>query len=180
MYDNQRIRLRRANPATDTDDRYRWLNDPATTRYLGMRPALISREEVRQYLEASAASSKEFAEFAVETLDGRHIGGTCLRGFNHTARSAEFGICIGEAEFRGCGYGTEVTRLMVQIGFEQFNLNRIWLTVNAQNPAGVRAYEKAGFVLEGTLREYGFGHGGYYDAHLMAVLRKEYEVRKGT
>ncbi|MDF2630474.1 MAG: putative acetyltransferase [Symbiobacteriaceae bacterium] len=178
MYYAERVRLRRVNPELDTDDRYRWLNDPDTVRYLGMRPARLSREEVRSYLEKCADSARDIAEFAIETSDGCHIGGTCLRAFNHTARSAEFGICIGEEDFRGQGYGTEVTRLMVKIGFEEFNLNRIWLHVSADNPAGVRAYEKAGFQREGWLRQHGFINGKYYDAYLMAVLREEYERRE--
>lgn len=180
MYYAERIRLRRVNPERDTDDRYRWLSDPDTYRFLSMRPALLSREEVRKYLESCSASASEVAEFAIETLDGYHIGGTCLRGFNHTARSAEFGIAIGAEDFRGQGYGTEVTRLMVKIGFEQFNLNRIWLTVNAEHIAGVRAYEKAGFVREGVLRQHWFARGRYYDAYLMAILRTDYEQRKGS
>ncbi|HWI62822.1 MAG TPA: GNAT family protein [Symbiobacteriaceae bacterium] len=180
MYYAERIRLRRVKPDEDTEDRYRWLNDPDTVRYLGMRPARLSRDEVRKYLEACAASSANIAEFAIETLDGCHIGGTCLREFNHVARSAEFGICIGNEDFRGQGYGTEVTQLIVKIGFEEFNLNRIWLTVNAENAAGVRAYEKAGFLREGLLRQNSFVHGRYYDTYIMAILRSDYESRKGS
>ncbi|HYF91747.1 MAG TPA: GNAT family protein [Symbiobacteriaceae bacterium] len=180
MYYSERIRLRRVNPETDTEDRYRWMNDSDTVRYLGTLPARLSREEVRKYLEAAAASSAEMAEFAIETLDGCHIGGTCLRGFNRTTHAAEYGICIGAEDFRGQGYGTEVTKLIVRIGFEEFNLNRIWLTVNAENIAGIKAYGKAGFVLEGTLRQHGFARGKYYDSHIMAILRTDYEQRKGS
>jgi RimJ/RimL family protein N-acetyltransferase len=177
VYSGKRVTLRRVDPARDVEDRYRWMNDPETVRYLGMRPQRLSREEARKYLEACAASSDPM-EFAIEA-DGRHIGGCCLRALHHVARSAEFGIVIGEAEYRGKGYGTEVAALMVRIGFEQFNLNRIWLVVNAENAAGRRAYEKAGFQTEGVMRSYGFDNGRYYDAHLMAVLRSDYEQRKG-
>ena len=178
MYCGERVRLRRVDPARDLDDRYRWMNDPETNRFLGMRPQQLSREEIRRWLESVAASAAESAEFAIETLDGRHIGGCSLRAFNHVAHTAEFAIVIGEADTRGKGYGTEITRLMVQVGFGQFNLNRIWLTVSAENPAALRAYEKAGFVREGLLRDYGFANGSYYDSCIMAILRKDYEVGK--
>ncbi len=179
MYYSNRIRLRRVDPVRDLDDRYRWMNDPLVTHFLGMRPAHLSREEIKSFLEGAAKSAADAAEFAIETLDGRHIGGCSLRGFNHTARSAEFAIAIGEPDFRGRGYGTEVTRLTVKVGFESFNLNRIWLTVNEANLAGQRAYEKAGFVKEGLMRQNGFAHGAYYNAYLMAILREDYERSKG-
>jgi RimJ/RimL family protein N-acetyltransferase len=179
MYYGERVRLRRIDPVRDTDDRYRWMNDLEHTRYLGSRPALMSKDEVRKYLESAAASSNDVVEFSIETLDGRHIGGTCFRRFNHSARSCDFGIVIGEPEFQGRGYGTEVTRLMVKIAFEEFNMNRLWLHVDAENAAGIRAYEKAGFVREGTLRQNSFQGGQYRDSHVMAILRSEYEAGKG-
>jgi len=179
MYQEKLVRLRRVDPAGDLEDRYRWMNDRAVTDTPGMRPGRLSREEVRRYLEAAAASSDSFVEWAIEDLKtGAHIGGCTIRGFNHVARSAELGIVIGEAEYRGRGYGTDAVRLLVQIGFEQYNLNRIWLTANAGNAAGIRAYEKAGLVREGLMRQYGFINGSYYDAVIMAILRDDYERMK--
>ncbi len=180
MYQGKLVRLRRVDPASDTDDRYRWMNDPGVTDTLGMRPGRLSKEEVRKYLELTAASSDSVVEWAIEAFEtGAHIGGCTLRGFNHVARSAEIGIAIGEAEYRGRGYGTDAVRLLIQIGFEQFNLNRIWLTANAGNTAGLKAYTKAGFTQEGLLRQYGYINGHYYDTVIMAILRSEYDAGKG-
>lgn len=100
MYMSKRVRLRRVDPLHDLDDRHRWMNDPQVVRYLGMRPAGLSRDEVKKYLEKCATDSADLVEFAIETLDGRHIGGCTLRGFNHVARAAEFAIAIGEADCR--------------------------------------------------------------------------------
>lgn len=180
MYQGSLVRLRRVDPANDLEDRYRWMNDPAVVDTLGMRPGRLSRDQVRQYLEASAKSSESFVEWAIEALDtGRHIGGCTIRDFNNVSRSAELGIAIGEAEYRGRGYGTDTVRLLVQIGFEQFNLNRIWLKANAENQPGLRCYAKAGFTQEGVLRQQGFINGRYYDTVVMAILRSEYDAAAG-
>lgn len=180
MYIGKRVRLRRVDPTKDLDDRYRWMNDPEVVRHLGMRPARLSRDEIREFLEKASKSAAESAEFAIETRDGRHIGGCSLRAFNHTAHSAEFAIVIGESEYRGKGYGSEVTRMMVQMAFEEFNLNRVWLQVSAANPVAIKAYENAGFVREGLLRQYGYVAGAYYDALIMAILRSDYMAGKGS
>ena len=78
----------------------------------------------------------------------------------------------------GKGYGTEATRLMVAHAFETLNLNRVWLTVYEYNPRGVRAYEKAGFRLEGRLRQDCFREGRYWDALFMAILREDWEKQE--
>ncbi len=53
----------------------------------------------------------------------------------------------------GRGFGTEATRLILGHGFETLGLHRISLEVYAFNPRARRAYEKAGFVAEGVLRD---------------------------
>jgi len=180
MYMSKRVRLRRVDPVNDVDDRYRWMNDPHVVKFLGMRPARLSREQVKKYLEQCAAEASEIVEFAIETHDGRHIGGCTLRGFNRVSHAAEFGIAIGEADYRGKGFGTEVTRLVLKIAFEEFNLNRVWLHVNEDNPGAWKAYEKAGFVKEGLLRQDTYVGGRYYNSYIMAALRSEYENPKGS
>jgi RimJ/RimL family protein N-acetyltransferase len=95
-------------------------------------------------------------------------------------RTAEFRIFLGNKAYWTRGIGTECTKLMVVYGFEKLNLNRIWLGVNADNIGGVRAYEKAGFIKEGILRQEQYRNFRYYDVVRMSVLRSEYEkLRKG-
>jgi RimJ/RimL family protein N-acetyltransferase len=68
--------------------------------------------------------------------------------------------------------------LLVQHGFETLNMNRIYLRVYSTNLRAIRAYEKAGFVVEGTLREVVYKHGKYSDVHMMSVLRSEWESKR--
>ncbi|MCJ7435442.1 MAG: GNAT family N-acetyltransferase, partial [Anaerolineales bacterium] len=76
------------------------------------------------------------------------------------------------------GLGTEAMTLLLRIGFETLNLNRIFLRVYADNSRAVRSYEKAGFILEGTLRQAVYKKGRYEDLHIMSVLRSEWDKRK--
>ena len=58
------------------------------------------------------------------------------------------------------------------------NLNNITLGVLAFNKHAIRAYEKAGFVHEGRMRQAVFKHGSYNDVLFMSVLRDEWNARK--
>ena len=73
------------------------------------------------------------------------------------------GLFIGDKSCWNKGYGTEVMRLLLRSGFETLNLNRIFLRVDEANKGGIRAYEKAGFVHEGRLRQAVFRDGEYRD-----------------
>jgi putative acetyltransferase len=60
---------------------------------------------------------------------------------------------------------------MVELADNWLDLRRIELTVYVDNPAAVHLYEKFGFVIEGTHRDYAFRSGAYVDAYAMARLR---------
>jgi RimJ/RimL family protein N-acetyltransferase len=66
-------------------------------------------------------------------------------------------------------------RLLLRIGFEKLNLNRVALEVFENNPRAIRAYEKAGFVHEGRRRQGIYKNGQYLDILLMSVIRSEWQ-----
>ncbi|WP_152391885.1 GNAT family N-acetyltransferase [Paenibacillus guangzhouensis] len=92
-------------------------------------------------------------------------------------RNAEYSVVIGEADFHGKGYGTEVTQLMLEYAFKILGLHNVMLTVYAYNSAGIRAYEKAGFREYGRRREVKFYQGRLWDQVLMDCLSTEYTDR---
>ena len=69
-------------------------------------------------------------------------------------------------------------RIILGYGFREMGLHRIQLGVAPFNPAGIRAYEKAGFVEEGRLRESVLHDGRWYDEVLMSVLDHEWAARR--
>ena len=65
-------------------------------------------------------------------------------------------------------------RVIVDYAFREMGLHRIQLLVAPFNPAGIRAYEKAGFVEEGRHREAVWHDGRWYDEVCMSVLDHEW------
>jgi diamine N-acetyltransferase len=102
------------------------------------------------------------------------IGSLGFTNIDWRNRSSEFGILIGEKAYWNQGYGTEAVRLLLKHGFNTLNLNRIFLHVFENNPRAIRAYEKAGFVYEGRLRQSEFKDGRYVDTLVMSILKEEY------
>ena len=106
--------------------------------------------------------------------DGRPIGTVGLHDIHERSGHAEFGIAIGEKEEWGKGYGSDALNAICDFGFGELRLERIELHVYAENERGRRAYEKAGFVHEGTLRHAHFARGQHQDVHVMSQLRDEW------
>jgi UDP-4-amino-4,6-dideoxy-N-acetyl-beta-L-altrosamine N-acetyltransferase len=151
----------------------RWINDPETRRFLlNVRP--LSEIDERKYIEGLADQPNDVKLAIVRREDDRLIGSMSLSGINWVDRCGTFGIVIGEADCRGRGHGAEATRLMLRYAFETLNLHRVQLEVLDFNRAGVRAYEKAGFLREGTARDRHFRDGRYHDAHVYALLATDY------
>lgn len=154
----------------------RWFNDPEVRRYLLMFEPMSKAKEER-WFEARLDRTDDYL-FGIEVPAGdgwQHIGNVGLHRVDWVNSNCIFGIVIGEPEFWGKGYGTKATRAALHFAFDTLNLHRVELEVFAFNRRAMRAYEKAGFRLEGTRREAIYQDGAYQDEHVMAILRQDLE-----
>lgn len=175
MMRGERVVLRRIAPE-DGELWAGWLADPELNATLSSGLGIpMSAHAAREAAEHLAADSTARVDFTVLTLDGRAIGSVHLAGIDPWARRAELGIFIGEPEYRARGFGTEITVLLTRFAFRELNLHKVWLTVDADNVAAVRCYEKAGYRHDGVLRDEVFKNGRYVDRLVMSVLRHEYD-----
>jgi len=172
----KRIRLRHA----ERDDLPRfvaWLNDPEVRQGLALFLPLSQPEE-EQWFEKTLQRPAEERPFTIEARQEHSwqpIGSCGFEILDWRNRSAEVGILIGEKSYWNQGYGTETMQLLLEHAFSTLNLNRVYLRVFEDNPRAIRAYEKAGFVHEGRMRQAEFHLGRYCDVLLMSVLRPEWE-----
>ena len=174
----KRVRLR-AVEREDVSKFHKWVNDPEVTRGLAMYlPMSLADEE--NWLDSHAKHDPREKPFAIEVRKGKSwklIGNCGVFGINDVNRSTELGIMIGDKTEWNKGYGSEIMSLLVCHCFETLNLNRAFLKVYTENIRAVRSYEKAGFVLEGRLREAVYKFGKYDDVLIMSVLRSEWESK---
>jgi len=157
----------------------KWVNDDEVAENL-MFTMPFSRFEEEQWYNAMMEKPPSEHIFVIEVKDQDDLNykaiGTCqFHDINWRHRTGEVGIMIGEKSCWDQGYGTETMRLLLDHGFATLNLHRIWLQVYAKNKRGIRAYEKAGFIHEGTFRQADYQHGRYHDIHLMSVLKDEWQ-----
>ena len=88
----------------------------------------------------------------------------------HFHRKAELRILIGERECLEKGIGTEAIQLLCQYGFNDMKLHKIYAYVHATNPRARRAFEKAGFEVEGVLKDDRCIEGQFTNVYLLGKL----------
>lgn len=171
MVEGALVRLR-AREAADAARAWRWVNDRAVTRTLLVRyPWPRAAEDAFYAHLAGAPIAFGDVALSIDALDGTHIGACGLHRASPESGSAEMGIMIGEAAYRGRGYGTDAVRTLVRFGFGEMGLHRIWLQAFAFNGAGLATYRKAGFAEEGRLRDERYQDGHHHDVVVMGILR---------
>jgi diamine N-acetyltransferase len=112
--------------------------------------------------------------WAIDCLaDGAFIGCTGLRELDFRDRNCEWGIWIGPPSRWNQGFGTEACRLATAYAFRELGMEKVYLKVYETNPRGLRAYQKAGYRIEGTLPRDHWWEGGFTTSHLMAAYRDD-------
>jgi [ribosomal protein S5]-alanine N-acetyltransferase len=76
---------------------------------------------------------------------------------------------------RGRGFATETVLRLLEIGFGDRDLHRIWANCVPTNVASLKVLERAGFRGEGHFRESLLLHGRWEDCLHYAILRREHD-----
>lgn len=171
---NKLVKLRPIK-LSDAPHYVRWFADPEVSRNLLQQRITLKQE--RQWIK-KLQQSKKAVVFAIETLEGRHIGSIGLDDIMKGDGRATYGIVIGDRQYWGRGYGRAASELILEYGFSKLKLNRIALTVYEFNQRGIRLYRKLGFKKEGVARQYVRREGRYYDAIAMSLLKPEWRLKR--
>jgi len=153
-----------------------WLNDREVTENLLMKNPLSMAQEEHWY-EKILEQPPEAQPLVIEAHVGNEwfmLGNVGLFDFNWHEHCAEVGIFIGDKRFWNHGYGSEAIRLMAHHALFDLGLNRVYLRVFETNPRAIHAYEKAGFVLEGRLRQAHWHDGKFVDELVMSIIRSDW------
>ncbi len=113
-------------------------------------------------------SNAQQVSFAVEA-EGVLIGYVTLWGIDTFNRRAHLGIGF-DPQARGKGYGSDACRVLLRYAFSHLGLHRVQLEVLSDNLPALRAYEAAGFRVDGVMRESAWVEGSFVDETYMSAL----------
>jgi ribosomal-protein-alanine N-acetyltransferase len=119
------------------------------------------------------ASTQAGTNFALELRDRGDVVGAASLVREEEHRRAEVGYWCALQHW-GRGYTTEAVRALVDYGFRERALNRIFAQVFSDNAPSRRVLEKAGMTYEGARRQHVFRLDRYVDTQQFGILRSEW------
>ncbi|KII87928.1 hypothetical protein PLICRDRAFT_141983, partial [Plicaturopsis crispa FD-325 SS-3] len=178
MHRSERL-VYRAWEDGDVDHVFAWMQDPVTLTKSSVRaPYPRSKKELAEHWAERAPAALLCAVITLPSpsspsspLPGTPIGvidfSPPLPSLAHN-RSTTLSVLISPSHQR-LGYGTEAVGWILEQAFMRLGLHRVALSASPWNVGARRAYEKAGFVLEGTNRKALFREGKFWDTINMCV-----------
>jgi RimJ/RimL family protein N-acetyltransferase len=177
------LRLRPFTAAdVDAVHAYYRLEDVARYQYWQPRSRDEVAQEVAKWLEGGwDRQAPDAIVFAVTLKEsGMLIGDMVLLFRDQGARQGEIGFTFDPAH-GGQGYATEAARAVLDFGFGQFNLHRIFGRCDARNTPSWRLMERLGMRREAHFREHAVFKGGWDEEFYYAMLSREWaDLRRGT
>jgi RimJ/RimL family protein N-acetyltransferase len=168
------VRLRNPEPG-DIDGVHALLSRMDVVRYMLLQ--LCSREESEKFLRDSLLESPSSAwRSIVRAISDNPRGdlvGLCGVAILRGAEEGEIWYLV-EPESWGKGLATEAVKRLLDFGFGELGLHRIWATCLPENPASARVLEKAGMRKEGFLVKNLKIHGEWKSSFLYAILAEEW------
>jgi RimJ/RimL family protein N-acetyltransferase len=148
-----------------------WLNNPELQGTFG-----LSRRITRKSHRAWLAANPDILIWAITGKPGGHFGNVLLQT-TPTRGSGYLQIYLGEPAARGRGIGWQALARILDFGFNEYGLHRIWLHTLPDNQTAAALYAKAGFVREGVEREALPRDGGFTDQYRWSLLAQEWNSR---
>ena len=110
------------------------------------------------------------------TLDGEMAAHFQI-SYNRRLNTAGLGRIAMAPDLRGMSLSSDLMELILDQAFSRAWVHRVDLLVYAHNMAAIRAYERAGFISEGTRRETTPIGNEIWDTHMMSLLKREFDKR---
>jgi len=156
--------------------------EPLYLRYnhwTGRTPEAV-QEFVGWFLDQQVQIPRIKYQLAVVLKSDNQLIGNCgVRMEKANALEANIGYELDPNHWNH-GYATEAAQAIVDFGFQQFGVHRIWADCAADNTGSAHVLEKLGMRLEGRLREKDYFKGRFWDALIYAVLEEEWKAHKQT
>ncbi len=140
-----------------------------TTFFTNRFPIPYSENDAENFIEI-ALNDNPMLKYAIE-INGEAVGGIDFHPqADILCKNIEIGYWIGEP-FWGKGIMTEVVKQIILIGFERFDVTRIYAKCFGQNIGSQKVLENAGFKLEARFENIIYKYDTFQDELIYAIRR---------
>jgi len=168
-WEGERVRLVPLDRARHLENALDWFNDPRVTAWLETGDWPLTRGAEEEFFRASERPDRTNVQFAIETLDGEHVGFSGLRSVDWQSRVAVSGSVIGRIDRWGEGLGTDSARVRSRYAFEVLGLRMLIATVIADNERSMGMLAAAGYREVGRVPGRYWKRGAFRDQAILVL-----------
>ena len=152
-----------------------WMHDKNVTSHLQADFESFTEEKVTEFIKnaMNQTCDSEQLHYAIVNEEDEYMGTISLKNINKKDKNAEYAI-VTRSIAHGKGYARTATNDILAVGFNELNLEKVYLYVSVNNKAANRFYEKCGFVEEGIFRKHMMIKGKLEDIKWFSILKNEY------
>lgn len=160
----------------DLRDRVSWINDEENIQTL-LFDWPTSLEKTQKWFSNVVFDNSKLNLSIVDKETNELIGMTGLLNIDRINHHAQLYITIGNKAYRGRHLPDEVIPLVLEYGFSELELKKIYLYTLPNNERGRHVYERNGLKLDGILRQQVYCRGKQQDLYVHSILKNEFEAR---
>ena len=166
----ERVTLRRLREV-DIDERFTsWFQDKELMQFYRGNPRPMSRQDLlEEFLDFELKG--EIFVYAIVLIENDLVIGTIKIGPVHTLHgTSDLVVLIGDVDYHGKGLAVEAIIQGNNLAFTKHKVRKLHGGMYASNAASIGAYLKAGWVIEGSLKDHYLVDGKPMDRVLVACF----------
>lgn len=155
-----------------------WLNDPCVNMYLDSSSEKWTVRKLKHYIETIKKDNTNCFWAIYRKDTNSYIGNIKLGFVDIVHKHGDVGILIGERSSWGMGFATEAIQLVKKFAFTKLKLHKLTAGSYSKNYGSIRAFQKAGFHIEGIRKQQRILNGRYVDQVLLGCIKGKCKINK--
>jgi len=151
-----------------------WFKNPDLMRYYTNSKKAITKEALLSSVEKGSSTGTNFTYFILHNRTEQIIGTIKLGPIIKAHKISDLVALIGEKIEGEKGIGTEAIELGIKLAFDIHDIRKLFGGMYASNIASIKAYTRAGWVVEGVLKGHYLENGLNEDRILVGCFNPEY------
>ena len=172
LYKGDRVHLRELVESDVTERYLSWFRSEDVVGFLEARA--LRREDVLEYIRYGKESETHYLYAICVNETDEHIGNVKVGPIDRKHMTSDLVTVIGEPTYWGKGLATEAIGIGNQVAFQQHEIRKLSGGIHSANIGSIRAYTKAGWIIEGILKGHYILDGTVMDRVCVSCFNPEY------
>ncbi len=163
----------------EIDDRVlKWFEDESLMKYYTNSKRKITKESLYHSISEGLAAGDNITYGIFDITNDKIIGTIKLGPINKIHKISDLVALIGDRDYLGKGLSVEAIELGNRLAFEVYDLRRLYGGMYQSNVPSIRAYTKAGWIVEGRLCGFYYENDKNEDRILVGCFNPKYFSEK--